>query len=252
MVLLLLLAARPVRAEMTPEKLAHDVRQAIAEKTVELQEPKIGAGEGELGYLTFGGIGRAEGEYRPDEEQQGHFYPGKPLAVPMDTQFRIEALRRFMKKDKHKTFTEEHLKELGKLVEGELALINKHTGKEEELMDRLCALDRKAYLLLVGALKARAKREGLRYVGRLFGAARNFTVEIKNLPAGAAVGYLRVIEYEDGNDLNKPENWWSVSDSVELPVGHYMFRAFLAGGKTSTKKVDVDRDRPVSFADAGR
>lgn len=245
--LLLLLTARPVHADLTPETLAENVRKAIKDKSVELQEPNIRILGKTLGYVTLGGMRRSAEEYLADEnydeKNDMHWYPAKPLAVPLDTQFRIEALRAFIQKDKQKTFTKADVEELRKIVRDELALLNKPPKDEKELMDKLCALDRQAHRRLVAALKARARREKRTFVGPVFEGPKQYTIEIKDVPRGGTVGYLRLVEYEEhkaGNaDLNKPQTWWSARETIELPFGRYYFCAFLPDGKTVQKMIEV-------------
>ncbi|HLW64389.1 MAG TPA: hypothetical protein VKS79_03650 [Gemmataceae bacterium] len=241
---------RRLPAQFTQEKLTEIVKKAVDNKTVPFQLPYFEASEGALKY-KYWGVKRTGAEF---EER-------KPLMYPTDLQFRVELLRakkyltpgrregqlltRTLTAEEFKVL-EPYLKEIESIVKEQLALIAKHKGTPEELLDKLGELDGKADEKFADALAKLAKHWRLQEAQPLVEGAAAYPVEFETNPPGGEVFYLNLADYdqvvEDGK-IDKKECWFAAGKSREMNVGDYQFRAYLPNGKTETRKMTIAKPR---------
>jgi hypothetical protein len=239
----LVLISQPATAdEFTQPKLAQLVRDAIKNKTVWFDPPRVTIFEQNLGYSP----GRL---FYPDYAHK----PVQPLGFPVDLQFKVELIRAFRAGERDElAFLQPYLAEIEKIVVEELALVAQHRGDAEQLLELLSERHDRGNEILMNGIRQWASQKGL-----TFGEAESFseavfpTVKFRIKPAGGTVYYLNAVDYnvyKAAGVLNQVDRWNQVPGEQMEMGGTYYFRATWPGGKSrETAKILINQEQTISL-----
>ena len=234
------LVPQPASAQITQPELAKIVKKAIEEESLLFDPPRVAYREGLLEYSP-GKI------FYPDYAPK----PARPVGFPADAQFKIEAIRKYRVKERDLAFLQPYLARMERVVAHELALIAKHKGTPQELLEQLTKQDEKANAILNEGIHAWAKQEGMIFTGESFPAAVIPTVTFQTTPAGGTVYYLNAVDYgvyKAAGVLGDVDRWNQVPGERMDMGGVYYFRAAWPGGKTKqTAKILIDKEQTISL-----
>lgn len=227
-------------AELNEKELTQFVKTAIADNSLMYDPPTVSVREGVLNY-------RPGKIFYPNYQS----IPSRPLGFPIDTQVKVELIRKYRADEKTEfTFLEPYLARMEKIVAEELALIAKHTGSQEALIKELSEQNDRANKILDEGISEWAKNQGLT-LGESQPAAVIPSVKFQTEPAGATIYYLNAVDYnvyKAAGVIDEIDRWNQVAGTQMDMGGAYYFRATWPDKKTKqTAKILIDQDRTISI-----